>query len=80
MKVEDDRFRGRENPCARNDRPHRCHPRKRKKQKKYQKTDAASLLNAPADNRDDALPLVYLAHRLDFRSSKFRFRRHQSPG
>ena len=28
------------------------------KEKKYQKTDAASLLNAPADNRDDALPLV----------------------
>src|SRR5215213_2549094 len=35
------------------------------KEKKYQKTDAASLLNATADNRDDALPLVYLAHRLD---------------
>ena len=35
------------------------------KGKKYQKTDAASLLNAPADNRDDKLPLVYLAHRLD---------------
>ena len=30
----------------------------------YQATDAASLLSAPADRRDDALPLAYLAHRL----------------
>jgi phage/plasmid primase-like uncharacterized protein len=30
----------------------------------YQKTDADSLLNAPADRRDDSLPIVYLAHRL----------------
>jgi len=29
-----------------------------------QTTDAASLLNAPADNRDDTLPIAYLAHRL----------------
>jgi hypothetical protein len=35
------------------------------KRKKYQAIDAASLLNAPADNRDDKLPLVYLAHRLN---------------
>src|SRR3954454_20094144 len=35
------------------------------KAKKYQKTDAASLLNAPADNRDDKLPMIYLAHRLN---------------
>ena len=31
---------------------------------RYQATDAASLLAAPADNRDDNLPLAYLAHRL----------------
>ncbi|QIJ74382.1 DUF927 domain-containing protein [Methylobacterium sp. NI91] len=30
----------------------------------YQTTDARSLLNAPADRRDDALPRAYLAHRL----------------
>jgi hypothetical protein len=29
-----------------------------------QATDAASLLNAPRANRDDALPIAYLAHRL----------------
>ncbi|MGC2411976.1 MAG: DUF927 domain-containing protein [Stellaceae bacterium] len=31
---------------------------------KYQATDAASLLNAPADRRDDTLPIAYLGHRL----------------
>jgi hypothetical protein len=31
---------------------------------KHQPTDAASLLNAPAENRDDNLPVAYLAHRL----------------
>ena len=30
----------------------------------FQKTDAYSLLNAPAERRDDSLPLKYLAHRL----------------
>lgn len=30
----------------------------------FQKTDAGSLLNAPADRRDDTLPRAYLAHRL----------------
>ena len=30
----------------------------------YQTTDARSLLNAPADRRNDALPRAYLAHRL----------------
>jgi hypothetical protein len=30
----------------------------------YQATDAASLLGAPADGRDNNLPLTYLAHRL----------------
>ncbi len=30
----------------------------------YQATDAASLLNAPADRRDNRLPVAYLAHRL----------------
>ncbi len=30
----------------------------------YQATDAASLLGAPADRRDDSLPVAYLAHRL----------------
>ncbi len=30
----------------------------------YQATDAASLLNAPADRRDDSLPVAYIAHRL----------------
>ena len=30
----------------------------------HQATDAASLLNAPRDNRDDSLPVAYLAHRL----------------
>jgi phage/plasmid primase-like uncharacterized protein len=29
-----------------------------------QATDAASLLNAPAEDRDDTLPIAYLAHRL----------------
>jgi hypothetical protein len=31
---------------------------------RYQATDAASLLRAPADRRDNTLPLAYLAHRL----------------
>jgi hypothetical protein len=31
---------------------------------RYQATDPASLLNAPAERRDDALPIAYLAHRL----------------
>lgn len=31
---------------------------------RYQRTDAASLLSAPAANRDDSLVLAYLAHRL----------------
>ncbi len=30
----------------------------------YQATDAAGLLGAPADRRDDSLPVAYLAHRL----------------
>ena len=30
----------------------------------FQATDAASLLNAPAERRDDTLPRAYLAHRL----------------
>ena len=32
---------------------------------RFQATDAASLLRPPAEQRDDALPLAYLAHRLD---------------
>ena len=32
---------------------------------KFQSTTAVSLLNAPADSRDDKLPLIYLAHRLN---------------
>jgi hypothetical protein len=32
--------------------------------KRYQPMDAASLLNPPAENRDDGLPINYLAHRL----------------
>jgi hypothetical protein len=32
--------------------------------RKYQATDAGSLLNAPADHRDDRLPVAYLAYRL----------------
>jgi hypothetical protein len=35
-----------------------------KSEGKYQATDPASLLNAPADRRDDSLPIKYLAHRL----------------
>ena len=31
---------------------------------RYQATDAASLANAPANHRDDRLPITYLAHRL----------------
>jgi Domain of unknown function (DUF927)/Toprim domain/CHC2 zinc finger len=31
----------------------------------YQRQDAASLLNPPNDNRDDDLPFIYLASRLD---------------
>lgn len=31
---------------------------------KYQATDAASLLSAPAESRDDSLPVAYLAYRL----------------
>jgi hypothetical protein len=30
---------------------------------RYQATDAASLLSAPVDSRDDALPVAYLAYR-----------------
>jgi hypothetical protein len=33
--------------------------------KQYQATDAKSLLNAPANRRDDTLPINYLAHRLE---------------
>ena len=33
-------------------------------ERRHQATDAASLLNAPRDNRDDGLPVAYLAHRL----------------
>jgi len=32
---------------------------------KYQSTDAASLLSAPAERRDDSLPIAYLAYRLN---------------
>lgn len=32
--------------------------------KNFQATDAASLLGAPSDRRDDSLPVTYLAHRL----------------
>src|ERR1700730_2876491 len=34
------------------------------KQGLYQATDADSLLSAPAENRDDDMPIKYLAHRL----------------
>lgn len=37
---------------------------KRNGSKTYQQVDAVSLLQAPAEARDDRLPLVYLAHRL----------------
>ena len=39
---------------------------------KGQATDAASLLNAPADRRDDRLPRAYLAHRLGIEASAVR--------
>src|SRR4051794_26535776 len=32
--------------------------------RRYQKTDAASLLSVPAEHRDDRLPITYLARRL----------------
>lgn len=37
---------------------------KRNGSKTYQQVDAVSLLQAPAEARDDRLPVVYLAHRL----------------
>ena len=38
--------------------------------KVYQATDAASLLGAPTDHRDDSLPIAYLAHRLGVASDR----------
>jgi hypothetical protein len=35
-----------------------------KRGERHQATDAASLLKPPHDNRDDSLPIAYLAHRL----------------
>jgi hypothetical protein len=32
--------------------------------RQFQRTDATSLLSVPAENRDDSLPIAYLAHRL----------------
>jgi hypothetical protein len=37
---------------------------KRSYSRQLQRTDAASLLSVPAENRDDSLPIAYLAHRL----------------